>query len=55
MAKIIHSMIRVHDLDRSLQFYQHALGLSAGHRLDFPDFSLVYLRNDQSRCVKLRV
>jgi len=48
LAKIIHSMIRVHDLDRSLQFYKDALGLSPSHRLDFPDFSLVYLRNDEN-------
>jgi lactoylglutathione lyase len=48
LAKIIHSMIRVHDLDRSLQFYKDALGLSPSHRLDFPDFSLLYLRNDEN-------
>lgn len=48
MAKIIHSMIRVHDLERSLQFYKDALGLSTSHRLDFPDFSLVYLRNEEN-------
>ena len=41
-------MIRVHDLDRSLQFYKAALGLSPSHRLDFPDFSLVYLRNEEN-------
>ncbi len=41
-------MIRVHDLDRSLQFYKDALGLSISHRLDFPDFSLVYLRNEEN-------
>ena len=48
MPKIIHCMIRVHDLDRSLQFYKDALGLSISHRLDFPDFSLVYLRNEEN-------
>ncbi len=48
MAKIIHAMIRVHDLERSLKFYADALGLSVSHRLDFPDFSLVYLRNEQN-------
>ncbi|MEX3671658.1 VOC family protein [Paraburkholderia phenoliruptrix] len=48
MAKLIHSMIRVHDLERSLQFYKDALGLSPSHRLDFPDFSLVYLRNAEN-------
>lgn len=48
LAKIIHTMIRVHDLERSLKFYADALGLSVSHRLDFPDFSLVYLRNEQN-------
>lgn len=48
MAKIIHTMIRVHDLERALKFYADALELAVSHRLDFPDFSLVYLRNDQS-------
>ncbi len=47
-AKIIHTMIRVHDLERSLKFYADALGLPVSHRLDFPDFSLVYLRNEQN-------
>jgi lactoylglutathione lyase len=41
-------MIRVHDLERSLQFYRDALGLKPSHRLDFPDFSLVYLRNEEN-------
>lgn len=45
MAKIIHTMVRVHDLEKSLQFYKDALNLSPSHRLDFDDFSLVYLRN----------
>ena len=48
MAKLIHTMIRVSDLDKSLQFYADALGLSVSHRLDFPDFSLVYLRNEHN-------
>ncbi|CAG9209738.1 Lactoylglutathione lyase [Paraburkholderia sabiae] len=48
MAKLIHTMIRIQDLDRSLKFYQNAFGLAPSHRLDFPDFSLVYLRNDES-------
>jgi len=48
MAKLIHTMIRVQDLPRSLQFYQKAFGLETSHRLDFPDFSLVYLRNSES-------
>jgi lactoylglutathione lyase len=48
MAKIIHSMIRVLDLDRSKSFYQQAFGLTPTQELDFEDFALVYLRNDES-------
>jgi lactoylglutathione lyase len=48
MAKVIHSMIRVLDLERSLKFYADVLDLREAHRLDFPDFALVYLRNPQN-------
>lgn len=50
MAKIIHSMIRVLDLERSLKFYDDVLGLQESHRLDFADFALVYLRNAENDC-----
>ena len=46
--KIIHTMIRVLDLDRSLNFYRNVLGMAETHRLDFPDFALVYLREPVS-------
>ena len=45
MSKIIHCMIRVLDLNQSLKFYADCLNLRPAHRLDFPTFSLVYLRN----------
>jgi lactoylglutathione lyase len=48
MSKLIHTMIRVQDLDRSLKFYKDALQLDVAHRLDFPDFALAYLRNDET-------
>ncbi|WP_417524074.1 VOC family protein [Marinovum sp.] len=48
MAKAIHSMIRVLDEERSLAFYDTAFGLKVADRLDFPDFTLVYLSNDES-------
>ncbi len=48
MPKIIHSMIRVLDLDQSLKFYDQVLGLKPSHQLDFPDFALVYLRNAEN-------
>ena len=45
MSKVIHTMIRVLDLDRSMRFYGDVLAMREAHRLDFPDFALVYLRN----------
>jgi lactoylglutathione lyase len=48
MAKVIHSMIRVLDLERSMRFYAQAFGLKESHRLDFPEFALVYLRNAEN-------
>lgn len=48
MAKMIHSMIRVFDEARSLAFYEAAFGLSVAERLDFPEFSLIYLANAES-------
>ena len=48
MAKVIHTMIRVMDLEKSMRFYADLLGMRESHRLDFPDFTLVYLRNDDN-------
>jgi lactoylglutathione lyase len=48
MTKLIHTMIRVLDLDKSLAFYKDVLGLAPAHTLDFPDFTLVYLRNAEN-------
>lgn len=48
MAKCIHMMIRVLDEDRSVAFYEKAFGLKVADRLDFPDFTLVYMRNSQA-------
>ncbi|WP_447741769.1 VOC family protein [Pseudomonas laurentiana] len=45
MPKFIHTMIRVGNLDKSIDFYQKVFGLQQSHRLDFDDFSLVYLRD----------
>ncbi|MCY4243827.1 MAG: VOC family protein [Gammaproteobacteria bacterium] len=46
--KMIHSMVRVRHLDKSLEFYRKALGLEVAERLDFDDFTLVYLRSAES-------
>lgn len=48
MAKAIHTMIRVLDLDRSLDFYDRAFGLKLADRFDFDGFTLAYLRNDEN-------
>lgn len=45
MAKIIHTMIRVLDLDGSIEFYDRAFALKVEDRFDFDDFTLVYMRN----------
>ncbi len=48
MAKAIHTMVRVLDLDRSIAFYQTALGLEVADRFDFDSFTLAYLRNPEA-------
>ena len=48
MAKAIHTMIRVLDLDRSIDFYQKAFALDVADRFDFDSFALVYLRNGEN-------
>jgi lactoylglutathione lyase len=48
VAKAIHTMIRVLDLDRSIDFYKRAFGLDVAERFDFDGFSLVYLRNAEN-------
>lgn len=48
MAKYIHSMIRVLDEARSVDFYDRCFGLKVADRLDFPEFTLIYLSNDES-------
>ncbi len=48
MAKAIHSMIRVLQEARSVQFYEKAFGLQVADRLDFDTFTLVYMSNAES-------
>ncbi len=48
MAKAIHSMIRVLDEARSIEFYNKAFGMEVAERLDFENFTLVYLSNQDS-------
>lgn len=48
MAKCIHAMLRVIDETRSVAFYRTAFGLDIAERLEFDDFILLYLRNDEA-------
>lgn len=48
MAKLIHVMVRVLDLDRSIDFYRRAFGLEVADHFDFDNFALVYLRNAEN-------
>lgn len=43
--RIAHTMIRVTDLERSLDFYTRVLGMTLQRRLDFPEgrFTLAFL------------
>jgi len=43
--RILHTMIRVGDLERSLQFYTEVLGMSLLRRRDYPDgkFTLAFV------------
>jgi lactoylglutathione lyase len=48
MAKAIHSMIRVLDEARAVDFYRRAFGLEVADRFAFDSFTLVYLRNAEA-------
>jgi lactoylglutathione lyase len=48
MAKLIHTMMRVLDERRSLEFYRSAFGLEIADRYPFDGFTLIYLRNPES-------
>lgn len=47
MAKLVHSMIRVLDEARSVDYYRKAFGLDVVDRIAFLDFTLVYLAAEQ--------
>ena len=48
MAKPVHSMIRVFDEAKAVDFYKRAFGLEIADRLKFDDFALIYMRNPSS-------
>lgn len=47
-AKLLHTMVRVRDLDRSVDFYTRVLGMGEKQRkvLDRADATLVFLEDD---------
>jgi len=45
MARLIHTMLRVKDLETSIAFYRDAFDLDAVERYEASDFILVFLRN----------
>lgn len=47
-VKMLHTCVRVKNLEESLKFYKEALGLIETRRKEFPEhkFSLVYLSNE---------
>ncbi len=46
--KFLHTMVRVHNLDQSLDFYINKLGLIETNRIEVPEgqFTLVYLATE---------
>ncbi|WP_061978847.1 VOC family protein [Aureimonas sp. AU20] len=48
MARLIHSMIRVLEEERSRAFYETAFGLAVADRIDFDSFTLIYMKNAES-------
>jgi lactoylglutathione lyase len=48
LAKAIHTMIRVLDEKRAVDFYSKAFGLSIADRFGFDSFTLVYMRNPEA-------
>ena len=46
-AKMIHTMIRVLNEETSVNFYKSAFNLEIAERLDFDDFTLIYMSNKE--------
>jgi lactoylglutathione lyase len=52
---MIHSMIRVLDETRSVDFYRNAFGLEIAGRYEFESFVLIYLTDEQGFELELTV
>ena len=48
MAKLVHTMLRVLNEERSVNFYKDGFALDIAERLDFECFTLVYLSNEEN-------
>jgi lactoylglutathione lyase len=48
MARMVHSMIRVLDEARSVDFYEKAFGLKVASRVPFDGFTLIYMSNPET-------
>ena len=48
MAKAIHTMVRVLDEEKSVDFYGKAFGLNVMDRFEFDGFTLVYMKNPEN-------
>ena len=48
MAKAIHTMIRVLDEAKAVDFYRRAFGLAVADRFGFDGFTLVYMRDPEA-------
>lgn len=48
-CKLLHTCLRVLDLDKSVKFYKEAIGLIESERKDYPEnkFTLVYLTDEE--------
>lgn len=47
-AKIVHENIHVLDLEKSLAFYEKALGMTESRRIKGDDWQIVFIDNDES-------
>ena len=46
--KMIHENFNVTDLDRSIRFYEQALGLKEARRKTSPDYTIVFMSNERT-------
>ena len=42
-SKMLHTCLRVENLEKSIAFYQDAFGFKELRRRDFPDLSLIHI------------